>query len=336
MPKLIRLKEMPSRASRPHKTDLPPWQPGLAARRLLELLREYRYITPGLAGMVYEHRHGRGRWNVHHELTRLWRYGYAERFFRPVEWGSSQHVYALSVDGAHVVVDPKDWRVERRRVYNVAKQKANYEHALAVTLLHVLWVVGSAGQANLFGTVHIWQDKDGDRDRVRNRFIARVDSEDVAIDPDLTVLIAHQERDYYRPYFFEVERSHKNYDRLRRRLRAYEYLLSKKGEQVVQDVFQRETGIVPERGMAVFVAQDRGHAERLRTSAKRIVGADTELWFTSLEQLLEVKTRMKKDGTAYVHRNGEPQEQEVPIPPASFFTRHLLTALDGKRGQLVV
>jgi hypothetical protein len=336
MPKLIRLKEMPSRVYRPHKADLAPWEPGRTARRVLELLHEYRYMTPSLAGMVYEHRHSRGRSNVPHELTRLWRHGYAERFYRPAEWGSSQHVYVLSVDGAHVVIEPKDWPDERRKVYNTAKQKTNYEHALAVTLLHGLWEVGSAGLEELFTTVTIWQDKDGQKDRVRNRFTAQVDGEDVRIEPDLTVLIAHQQRGYYRPLLFEVERSHKNYERQRQRFQAYEDLLSRRGERVVQDVFSRESGITPERGMAVFVAEDRGHAERLRRSAQDIVRADTELWFTSLDQLLEVKTRCKKDGTAYTDRNGKPQQHEVPITPAAFFSRQLLTALDGKQGTLVV
>lgn len=39
------------------------------------------------------------------------------------------------------------------------------------------------------------------------------------------------------PYFFEVERTHKNYDRLRRRFAAYGYLLGRAGESALDSVF---------------------------------------------------------------------------------------------------
>lgn len=345
MPKLINLDQIPPRRQRPERSQLPPWEPGASSIRVLEILNEYRYLTPDLLGLVYAGRHkGRGIWHVRHELTRLWQYGYVERFHRPAELGSNQLVYALAVPGAQLVIDPKDWADERRRVYNAAKRKVNYEHALAVSLVHALWELGESSQERLFHTLATWQDKQGTARRVLNEFTAQVDGKKVVVQPDLTVLIAHHELGFYRPYFFEIERTHKNHDRLRERLRAYGYLLSSVGEGAVDIVFQREEDITPARGLAVFVAANQPAAERLREMAialckeswASMVSTDTELWFTSLDQLLVERPRTRKDGTPYLDRRGEPQRHERPIDPEAFFTRPILTALDGKRGRLVV
>ncbi|MBN1611389.1 MAG: replication-relaxation family protein [Polyangiaceae bacterium] len=337
MPKLINLDKMPSRFRRPDRKTLPPWEPGRSSRRILEILDTYRYLTTDLVGLVYaaENPSGRGKWHVRQELSKLWKYGYVERFYRPAEWGSNQFVYALGVDGARLVIEPGDWPDERRRVYNVARQKSDYEHALAVALFHVLWRVGSPSRADLFDTISVWQDKQGDRDRVVNEFKAQVGEDEVSVQPDLTILYGHR-KGYTRPLFVEVERTHKNVARLRRRLAAYGYLLSAKGEGAVDQVFQREHGITPQRGMALFVCADTGAAERLRALAKTVVSADTELWFTSIERLLERKPRTKADGTPHLDRHGQPQKHDVPISPEAFFARDILVALDGKRGKLVV
>lgn len=346
MPKLINLNQMAPRQRRPERSELPPWEPGGSAIRVLKILNEYRYLTPDLLGLVYaaRQRQGKGESHVRHELTRLWRYGYVERFHRPAEWGSNEYVYALAVAGAQLVIGPKDWPDERRRVYNAAKRKVNYEHALAVSLVHALWELGAPSQERVFRTVTTWQDKQGNARRVLNEFAAEVDGKKVTLQPDFTVLIAHHELGFYRPYFFEIERTHKNHDRLRERLRAYGYLLSAVGEGAVGKVFQREEDINPARGLVVFVAADRPAAERLREmaislckeSATSMVSVDTEMWFTSLDQLLVERLRTRADGTPFLDRRGEPQRREVPIDAAAFFTKPILTALDGKHGRLVV
>jgi hypothetical protein len=94
--------------------------------------------------------------------------------------------------------------------------------------------------------------------------------------------------------------------------------------------------IVPERGMAVFVGADSQHAEQLRRVALTAVPKTTELWFTSLERLLELKTARRRDGRTRTGRGGATLEVETPIPPDDFFARELLLSLDGKRGRLVV
>jgi hypothetical protein len=336
MPKLITLSKMPSRRVRPPESELPPWQPATSGRRILEYLLRYRYLTSDLVGLLHEEERGRGRYQVRQQLTKLWRYGLVERFFRPADWGSNQYVYTVSVEGARLVVEPKHWPDERRKIYNLAAVKADYEHALAVSLLQVLWDLGSNSQAELFTTVSSWQDKEGTKSGTTNEFIAKVDGKALRILPDLTVLIAHQRRDYYRPYFFEIERTHKNYDRLRRRFLAYQYLLSPAGDRPVAEVFQREVGIVPARGMVVFVGADRAHADRLRRLARTVVPLSLEFWFTSVDQLLEEKDRRRADGSIYLNRHGNPQRHEVPITPNAFFDGDLLVSLNGKAGRLVI
>lgn len=341
MPRLIHLEKMPTRKRRPSPSKLPPWQPGKSGRAVLQYLHRYRYLTSELAGLLYEAEHGRGRYQARQELGKLWKYGYVERFFRPADWGSNQYVYTLSVEGAHVVVDPADWPEERRRIYNLAKKKADYEHALATSLIQILWNLGAPSQDATFVTVTDWADKAGRKDKVINEFVAQVGREGVRVQPDLTYLIAHRRRGYYRPYFFEIERTHKNYDRLRRRFLAYAHLLGVGGEEVVQSVFERETGLVPARGMAVFVLADDRQAARMRDLALTVVKPNVEMWFTSLERLLERRPRHRRDGSPCYRtdpKSGErvPLMEELPIEPERFFTDELLVALDGKRGRLVV
>lgn len=336
MPKLINLDKMPSRRQRPAKEKLPPWQPGPSGIRVLQYLLKYRYLTSELLGLLHEEEHGRGRYQVRQQLTKLWRYGLAERFFRPADWGSNQYVYTLSVEGARLILDPASWPEERRRIYNLARVKTDYEHALAVALVQVLWDLGSRGQEDLFVTAASWHDKAGTKDGTTNAFGAKVGNETVWIQPDFTALIAHQRRGFYRPYFFEIERSHKNYERLRRRFLAYQYLLSSAGAHTVAEVFRREVGIVPERGMVVFVAANLDHAIRLRNLSLTSVSANLEFWFTSIDQLLEEEDRRRADGSAYMDRHGRPQRKEAPIKPGDFFDRELLFNLSGKRGKLVI
>jgi len=158
------------------------------------------------------------------------------------------------------------------------------------------------------------------------------------VHPDLTVLIAHCGKGYYRPYFFEVERTHKNYERLRLKMRAYEHLFSRNGNRGVGEIFSRELarpGFKPAPGMAVFVAADLNHSGILKAQAAQAVKKDTEIWFTSLEKLVELKELKRKDGSVRQHR-GKPLMVETPIAPKDFFSQRLLFSLRGRLGSLVV
>lgn len=325
MPRLIHLDKMPSRTKRPEPGALPAWEPGGSGLTILRLLYRYRYLTSELLGLVYEAEQGRGASQVRHHLTQLWRHGFVERFYRPAERGSTQYVYALSVEGAHLVVPDEDWSVERRRVYNRARGRRDYEHLLAVSLLQVLWDLGSPRFDELFRTIAYWVDKDGDAEHVRNSFTVTLGREKATVRPDTTVLIAHAKRGFYRPVFFEIERTHKNLDRTRQRFQVYDELLTKQ-HAAAAAVFKREVGKVPEKGMVVFVAGSRRHAETLRLVAWNTLGLDErgkkttpEMWFTSIEDLFE-----ERDG------------REEIMPPAALFERPLAMNLAGQRGRLIV
>jgi hypothetical protein len=93
---------------------------------------------------------------------------------------------------------------------------------------------------------------------------------------------------------------------------------------------------MPARGMAIFVGANKEHADALRRTALDIVKPNTELWFTSLDELLKPQVRKRRDGKPCRGRGGEVFEVETPITPEAFFSRDLLVNLDGKRGKLVV
>ncbi len=341
MPRLVNLSKMHSRRERPK--DLDPWEPDESAVRILEELLEYRYLTSELLVMLYEARRGRGGSHVRHQLTRLWHHGYVERFSRRADAGSSQYVYTLSVKGARVVVPGEEWSDARHKVYNVAKPKADYEHVLATSLLKVLWYLGSPSQSDVFLTEEYWNDKESSRKETKNEFRTRVDRENVYIRPDTTVLIEHKQGDFFRPYFFEIERTHKNYDRLRERLRAYSWLLGDDGRFEVDRVFAKHTGLHPSTGFVVFIAASQAHAARLREAAQLVVGETDvtrkerpQMWFSSLDVLFRKDVLRDDLGVPIVDRHGRERWSESVIEPADFFQRELLVNLDGKPGRLVI
>lgn len=333
MPRLIHLDKMPPRNRRRPPHELPAWEPRTSGRLILQLLYRYRYLTSELLGMLYEADRGRGASHVRHHLRQLYDYGFVEKFYRPAERGSTQYVYALSVEGAHLVVPTEDWPAERRRVYNRARGRQDYEHLLAVSLLQVLWDLGSSAFEDQFRTWAYWADKEGDAEHVRNSFtVTLVDAvgpaereSNVTVRPDTTVLIAHRARGFYLPIYFEIERTHKNLDRTRQRFRAYDQLLTRQ-HGVAAEVFKREVGKVPEKGMAVFITASRRHAETLRQVAWSTLRLDErgkqktpDIWFTSLEEFFE-----------------GPEGEERIVPPAALFERPLVVNLAGKRGTLLV
>lgn len=329
MPKLVNLERMPSRTRRPDPESLPDWQPGKSGLRILELLLQYRYLTSELAGLLYEHERGKGASQVRHHLTKLWKHGLVERFYRPAERGSSQYVYALSVAGAHLVLPDDEWAEERHRIYNLVKAKRDYEHLLVVSLLQVLWDLGSPEFSGTFKTASYWLDKDGDAEHVRNRFAVKLDGKTEAVKPDTTVLLlvqhGEEKKRFLRPLFVEIERTHKNFERTRRRFRVYDQLLGPQ-QTVSGSIFKKEVGFTPMNGMAVFIGANERHVASLRAAARNALQLETrpkkswpDFWFMALTDLFE-----ERDG------------REEIINPADLFARDIAVNLAGKRGRLVV
>jgi hypothetical protein len=158
-------------------------------------------------------------------------------------------------------------------------------------------------------------DKDGDAEHVRNSFPIELSGRET-VRPDTTALIAHRVRGYYRPISFEIERTHKNLERTRQRFRIYDHLLASQ-HAAAGRVFKREMGKVPEKGMAVFVAAHRRHAETLRQVPRNTLGLDQrgkartpEMWFTSLEEFFGGPRRSGSDhpagGVIRAASGGEP------------------------------
>lgn len=341
MGNLIDLNYRYQRRERPPKAALRPWVPGPAARRLLERLVAYRYLTRELLEVLVEHQVGRGAGEVRNHLTRLWRYGFVERFFRPTEHGlgSRQYVYAATGEGARLVLgDGEAWEGAKWRVRKLLKRRRDYEHPLAVSLVHVLWDLGQeAAFPSLQATVQYWEDKEGqERGVPKNRFRVTVGGRQVTVDPDSTILTARQgrtDRRFFRPLFLEVERSHKNTDRRVQRFRAYAELCGPQ-RGVADAVFAKELG-KPEfrgqNGQVLYVVPGERERERYRELAAETVGKGStapEFWFLALSDLFE--TRIEGD-----LRTGRQREVSNLIPPAEFFTREHAVRLDGKRGTII-
>lgn len=305
---------------------------------MLRHLLRYRVLTRELLEILYAAERGRGGTKVREHLTNLYRHAYVERFFRPTDYGqgSRQYVYVIRPEGMELVVDPEEWGRVRPRVHKLLKPRRDFEHGLAVSLVHVLWDLGAQEQAEQLRTYLFWQDKEGEeKGTPKNRFTVRVDRKPVVIDPDSTVLTAQKgEGDWYaRPLFFEIERTHKNTERLTRRFRAYQELV---GDQAVlaDRVFGREVkkDIFPaERGMVVFFGADHRHRDRLRDLAVETVGKGRgapEFWFVSLDDLFDTRTEADP-------KTGKERRIETIMPPPEFFRRELAVRLDGRRGTLL-
>jgi len=326
MPRLIHLDKMPSRKTRRSPEELAHWDPGASGLRIVELLREYRYLTPTLLALVYASERGRGASQVRHHLRKLYDHEFVERYYRPAEprTGSYEMVYTLALKGAHLIVPTEEWASERRRIYNLARPRGDYEHLLAVSLLRVLWQLGAPEHDQLFRTAAYWVDKEGDREHVRNSFTVRVGGGRATVRPDTTAVILRRlptGKLHYRPVFFEIERTHKNLVRTRERLLAYRALLTSQHE-VVARVVEKEVGYVPLNGQLVFITAHYEHALSLWRTARGVFGLEgrstkvvPDVWFLPLTSLFE------KDADG----------RERIIPPAALFERPILFNLESRR-----
>ncbi len=303
------------------------WQPGATGRRILELLYRYHHMTPRLLAYALEREGEIGDSHVRHQLTRLWRYHFVERFPRLTEsgMGSQENVYVPTTLGARLVVDPSDWPAVRKQVAGrVAKPLVRPEHALGLAQLRLMWELAAPKFERIFQTEAFWSDKE-------YAFKPRVDQKEVYLAPDATVLIAHEAGDYYKPIFLELETTHKNYERLRQRFRAYRELVLERPE-IAQRQIEKRTGIVPEKGAVLFLAPTAKEAERLRSFAAQVLEVPKrkapEFWFGSLDALS--KPRERVDATT-----GRVSVERVLLPPETLFGP-VLRNLHGKVGRLVV
>jgi hypothetical protein len=183
--------------------------------------------------------------------------------------------------------------------------------------VHVLWDLGAPAFSSAFTTVAYWRDREGEeKGSPTNRFPVIVGGKKGYVDPDAAVLVALKK--FYRPIFIEVERTHKNRERLVRRFKAYEALLTDQ-EQSVLGVFEKSFDITPEPGLVLFLAANERHRDQLWELAAETVRPYSashalEFWFLALTDLFDRRIE-GKIGIV------ETQDVEAILPPAEFFRR---------------
>ena len=334
---IINLKPPRSRTTRPNPADLPDWTPnGPGDQRLLRLLWHYGYLTRELAEYYVAQRLGGSGGHVRNRLTRLWKYGYVQRFYRgtPPGGGSSQYVYALTREGARLVLTDEHFRSSTAdpltptelKLKNLNKRKVNYEHTLATVIWRMVWELGIREVPELEHRAY-WMDKEGDGSgeprSSKNAFSVLVDGQRVPIYPDATIWLAWKpsaaHRGYFQPLFIEIERSHRNAGRSRTRFLAYEALLTTGHDQVIDACRQHvDPRITPERGIALFVGVDSDHRDRLRRAARTaLTRSNLPMVFASFGELFE---------------NGD-GEQALLTKPMSLFVRPIAVHLKGTADQ---
>lgn len=340
----------------------PDWVPQGAAARILRVLVAHHQLTVplvsyALQGERIEHGRQKGRQaqftpsHCGHVLTKLWRYGFVRRYYRPVEpgLGSAANVYLPTSAGAKLVLEPQDWLRERKKIANrAAHPSTRYEHGLGIAQFRLMWQRGAPAQADLFDTETWWSDRE-------LQFTVRVDTVDAArcdrrdcphwphrhISPDAAVLAAilpkaddPKDEGYFKPLFVEVETTHKNYARLRAHFRAYRDLVTDERthkDQVVK-VIEQQTGIVPAFGAVVFLTPTEVEAERLCRFAYDVLEIGTKktplFWFGSLDQFTQARVRGNL-------RTGKQVTERVMAPPETLF-QPVFRNVRGERGAFIV
>lgn len=229
-------------------------------RELLMLLDEFNYLTPRLLALVYgarDGREGRGFWHLQRVLRTLYDAGLVEKFpssVTAVRNGSSESIFAITHDGARLILDAVEYAARRHDIYNrEGKQRANFAHHLAIATLQVVLTLGQGAW-----TLVDFRAEDRDpRARVRVRVKDRV----LTAWPDAAAVIESGRGDA-RPrrrtkYRFEIDLSRKNNQRVADRFLAYAaYLVA----------LQRETQNVqakpPAEHLVVFVVPSESELER--------------------------------------------------------------------------
>ena len=230
-------------------------------RLILSLLFRYRYATTEILALAYEAERGRGQKKVRNELGTLFHAGFVERTFfptRPAGYGSDQYVYTLTTHGARTLLDPESFAEARTRIYNRCREKsvATIPHRIAVSTLELILDYGELGPE----LVDFTSDQEDPSARLRTKLDGRL----VTFRPDATAIFEWP-NGKRSAFFFEIERSHKNRGRTRRRFRAYQsYLVDH-----LDDVRKR---FDVNGAVAVFVGDTTQRASRLQRTALHVLG----------------------------------------------------------------
>jgi hypothetical protein len=291
------------------------WNPGLPADRLLRYLLRWRYATAPMLAHAYQTLHGTGAYGVRNELTRMHRHQLVTRYWQPTFAGAAPHIYVASTLGAQRVIAAKDWPLLAKPITNrAARPEANLAHPLGLSLLQMLWELGTEGHDR-------WRTVGYHTDRSLTLTV-RVDGKPVRLVPDAVVLVQHLQPSYYRPVFLELDLAHKSGDRLRQRAQAYRELLGSQ-QHVASGLLHRIHNVPVMNGTALFLAPTRNAADRLRATTQEALAVGTlfgskrppDAWFLSLDRIVETSGAI--------------------LPPRDLFAAHLATNLAGKVGRIL-
>lgn len=210
-----------TRTRKPRMRRVPDAEPLVitpSRRRILELVMRLRYVTPTLLGQAYTSSgaKGQGMKHVANEVGRLFHNGYLARHLHatrlPGEGGDS-FVYAVTPNGARLVLSPEEWSESRHSIYRRAQEKRNHDHALGVSALQLLLEQGARSwRLEEFISDH---EDQSSQTRVEVRGLGRR-----TIWPDAEAVVQLPRGDRLL-YLFELDRSRRSYRRLDERLAAY-------------------------------------------------------------------------------------------------------------------
>jgi len=304
---------------------------------ILEILTDYRYLTPRLLSIPYGTRNGRdgrGLKYIQNQLGDLYHHGYVQRFYRsqrPSGYGSDQMVYVATHKGARAVSSPTDYMLERRALYNRAKQRASYEHHLGVSVLQMILELAT----KRWQLLEFIPDEERDQSR---KLETLVNGEPTGFWPDASALIRFPDDtkdpgDQQTLYLFELDLARRSNARMRDRFLAYANHSRDRRQELAG--LRKDKKTVPYNNVVtVFIAPtaiDRKRHRNLANQSLRTWSGKRPLFlFWSYEDWwdqLELSTT----------RDGQERTWKVPVlrKPERILDRDTIQTLGGDNRRLV-
>lgn len=319
-------------------------------RRILELLHQYRYLTPRLLTLAYSWGNGamrHGQSHIRHELGQLCREGLVARHHdlrRRTGDGSQELIYVLTTNGAKAILDPTSYSSVRHLIYRRSdRQRGNYRHHLALSELQlVLELGGSPWRVETFKT-----------DEHRSQFRLGLPAIDVPVagplgqvraiggelrglQPDARVLVRFPSGQRTL-FLFDVDLQRRANARLDTRTLAYHVLLSRHLDEL-------KSAYAVNNAVVVFVASDEREIEHLRLRAIHVVRSARSVAGLAAQPLFLFWDRKGWFSTETLRRRlrvGTPNEREriwsvsVLQDPRGILAAQAVRTLSGKARRLI-
>jgi hypothetical protein len=256
-----------------------------------------------------------------HALTKLYRQALVARSLPAIQPTLERpaFLYTATPAGARLVLPPQVYRADAKFLSTRARKAPRWaEHAVTLGQLRLMTAHGLRAIAHLCTPLAVWRDR---QLRLPIRIPARPSrpSNDRALIPDLGVLLQYAWG--CRPWFLELELTHKNLARLEDTFLAYASLTNDRRDALAV-LTRPHTAEAIGKPLILLVARNDENARHLRRCASivyknwSITGTRRpDMWFTHLDML--------RDGSGQL------------ITPAAFFTRKIARDLRNHPGVLV-